>query len=83
MLRNVAKYITAHHHGRAMIVELWILAGFLLLVIVGVVILVIIGSLIRFFPATLAAIFVLMFTGNWILAGLAFLVVAIIMAVAK
>jgi len=31
----------------------------------------------------LAAIFVLMFTGNWLLAGLAFLVVAIIMAAAK
>ncbi|MHC1709731.1 MAG: hypothetical protein AB9819_04930 [Methanomassiliicoccales archaeon] len=66
-----------------MIVELWILAAFLFLVIVGVIILLVIGSLIRFFPATLAAIFVLMFTGNWLLAGLAFLVVAIIMAVAK
>lgn len=75
--------MTGGVHGRAMIIELWILAGFLFLVIVGVVILLIIGSLIRFFPATLAAIFVLMFTGNWLLAGLAFLVVAIIMAAAK
>jgi len=75
--------LTGVPHGRAMIIELWILAGFLFLVIVGVIILVIIGSLIRFFPATLAAIFVLMFTGNWLLAGLAFLVVAMIMAAAK
>lgn len=66
-----------------MFVELWILAGFLLLVVFGAIILLIIGSLIRFFPATLAAVFILMFTGNWLLAGLAFLVVAIIMAVAK
>lgn len=70
-------------HGRVMFVELWILAGFLLLVVFGAIILLIIGSLIRFFPATLAAVFILMFTGNWLLAGLAFLVVAIIMAVAK
>lgn len=67
-----------------MIIELWVLAIFLLLVIVGIVVLiVVVGSLIRFFPATLAAIFVLLFTGNWLLAGLAFLVVAIIMAFAK
>ncbi|HQN75501.1 MAG TPA: hypothetical protein PLR51_04645 [Methanomassiliicoccales archaeon] len=66
-----------------MFIELWILVGFLFLVIIGAIILLLIGSLIRFFPATLAAIFVLMFTGNWLLAGLAFLVVAIIMAVAK
>jgi len=83
MWRNVAKYLTGQPHGRTMIIELWILAGFLFLVLVGVIILVIIGSLIRFFPATLAAIFVLIFTGNWILAGLAFLIIAIIMAVAK
>jgi hypothetical protein len=63
-----------------MVVELWTLAAFLFLVVVGVMILVVIGSLIRFFPATMAAIFVLMFTGNWLLAGLAFLIVAIIMA---
>lgn len=66
-----------------MLIELWILAGFLVLVIVGVIILLVIGGLIRFFPATMAAIFVLMFTGNWLLAGLAFLVVAIIMAATK
>jgi hypothetical protein len=66
-----------------MIIELWILAAFIFLVVVGVIVLLVIGSLIRFFPATLAAIFVLMFTGNWILAGLAFLVVAIIMAAMK
>ena len=78
-----ANYLTDHPHGRTMVIELWILAAFLFLVIVGVIILLIIGSLIRFFPATMAAIFVLMFTGNWILAGVAFLIVAIIMAVAK
>ena len=67
-----------------MIIEPWVLAIFLLLVIVGIVILVVlVGSLIRFLPATLAAIFVLLFTGNWLLAGLAFLIVAIIMVVAK
>ena len=67
-----------------MIIELWVLAIFLLLVIVGIVILVVlVGSLIKFFPATLAAIFVLLFTGNWLLAGLAFLIMAIIMVVAK
>ncbi len=67
-----------------MIIELWVLAIFLFLVIVGIVILVVlVGSLIRFFPATLAAIFVLLFTGNWLLAGLAFLIVAIIMVVLK
>lgn len=66
-----------------MIIELWMLAAFVLLVVVGVIILLVIGSLIRFFPATMAAIFVLMFTGNWLLAGLSFLVVAIIMAVVK
>ena len=66
-----------------MAVELWVMAGSLLLVVVGVIILLVIGSLIRFFPATLAAIFVLMFTGNWLLAGLAFLIVAIIMAVTR
>jgi len=66
-----------------MIIELWILTAFVLLVVVGVIILLVIGSLIRFFPATLVAIFVLMFTGNWLLAGLSFLVVAIIMAVVK
>ncbi|MBP7087298.1 MAG: hypothetical protein KBA58_04495 [Methanomassiliicoccales archaeon] len=75
--------MTGKPHGRAMIIELWMLAGFLFLVMVGVIILLIIGSLIRFFPATLAAIFVLMFTGNWLLAGLAFLVVAIIMAATR
>lgn len=66
-----------------MVIELWILAAFLVLVIVGAIILVVVGSLIKFFPATMAAIFVLMFTGNWLLAGLAFLVVAIIMAATK
>lgn len=75
--------MAGERHGRVMFVELWVLAGTILLVIVGAIILLIIGSLIRFFPATLAAVFVLMFTGNWLLAGLAFLVVAIIMAVAK
>ncbi len=66
-----------------MIIELWIMAAFIFLVIVGVIILLVIGSLIKFFPATIGAIFVLMFTGNWLLAGLAFLVVAIIMAAKK
>ncbi len=75
--------MTGKPHGRAMIIELWILAAFIFLVMVGAIILLVIGSLIRFFPATIAAIFVLMFTGNWLLAGSAFLVVAIIMAAAK
>jgi hypothetical protein len=67
-----------------MIIELWVLAIFLFLVIVGVVILIVlVGSLIRFFPATLVAILVLLFTGNWLLAGLAFLIVAIIMVILK
>lgn len=51
--------------------------------VVGMIILLVIGSLIRFFPAIMAAIFVLMFTGNWLLAGLAFLIVATIMAVTR
>jgi len=53
-------------------------------VIIGIVVLVVlVGSLIRFFPAIMAAIFVLMFTGSWLLAGLAFLTVAVIMAIVK
>ncbi|MHC1680393.1 MAG: hypothetical protein AB9860_03970 [Methanomassiliicoccales archaeon] len=66
-----------------MIIELWILAAFIFLVIVGVIVLIIIGSLIKFLPATVMAIVVLILTGNWLLAGLAFLVVAIIMAATK
>jgi len=74
--------LTGDRHGRTMTIELWILAAFL--VLVGVLVLVIVvSSLIKFFTAIMAAIFVLMFTGSGLLAGAAFLVVAIIVAVAR
>jgi|GEM_PF-1494342 len=67
-----------------MIIELWVLAIFLLLVMVGIVILIVlVGSLVKFFPATVVALIVLLVTGNWLLAGLAFLIVAIIMVALK
>jgi hypothetical protein len=50
----------------------WLL--FLLLVGIGVlVLLLVVGSLILFLPATLVALIVLLLTGSWTLAGLAFL----------
>jgi len=74
--------LTDNRNGRAMIIELWILAVFL--VLIGILVLVIVvSSLIKFFTAIVAAIFVLMFTGSGLLAGAAFLVVAIIVAVAR
>lgn len=74
--------MTDNRNGRAMIIELWILAVFL--VLIGILVLVIVvSSLIKFFTAIVAAIFVLMFTGSGLLAGAAFLVVAIIVAVAR
>ena len=53
---------------------------FLLLVGIGImVLLLVVGSLILFLPATLAALIVLLLTGSWTLAGVVFLVVALLM----
>lgn len=65
-----------------MLIELGLLALFIftILVVVGILIIIfVIGSMIMFLPATIIAIIVLLLTGSWFLAGIAFLVVAVLM----
>jgi hypothetical protein len=67
-----------------MLIELGLLALFIfaILVVVGILIIVfVIGSMIMFLPATIIAIIVLLLTGSWFLAGMAFLVVAVLMVI--
>ena len=67
-----------------MIIELGLLGllVFAVLVIIGILILVfVVGALISFLPATLIAIVVLLLTGSWIYAGIAFLIVAVLMII--
>jgi hypothetical protein len=57
--------------------------GALVLVVIGIlVIILVVGALIVFLPAIIVAIIVWFFTGSFFLAGIAFLVVAIISLVA-
>jgi hypothetical protein len=65
-----------------MIVEMGLLGllVFAVLVVIGLLIIVfVIGSLIAFLPATIIAIVVLLLTGSWFYAGIAFLVIAALM----
>jgi len=67
-----------------MLIGLALILAFLFLIAMGILIIVlVIGSLIMFLPATLVALAVLILTGSWLWAGLAFLVVAIIMVLFK
>jgi len=45
------------------------------------IIIFIVGSLITFLPATLIAIVVLLLTGSWLYAGIAFVVIAVLMII--
>ena len=61
-----------------------VLPFFLLLVGIGALFLIfVVGSLILFLPATIVALIVLLLTGSWAWAGLAFLIVALLMVVFK
>ena len=63
-----------------MVFNLLLILVFLLLVGIGVLVLVlVVGSLIMFLPATIVALIVLLLTGSWAMAGLAFLAVALLM----
>jgi hypothetical protein len=69
-----------------MIIEMGLVAllVFAVLVVIGILIIVfIIGSLITFLPATIIAIIVLLLTGSWFYAGIAFLLIAVIMIIFK
>ena len=65
-----------------MIIEMGLLGilFFAVLVVVGLLIIVfVIGSLIAFLPATIIAGVVLLLTGSWFDAGIAFLIIAALM----
>jgi hypothetical protein len=65
-----------------MIIEMGLLGllVFAVLVVIGLLIIVfVIGSLIAFLPATIIAIVVLLLTGSWFYAGIAFLIIAALM----
>ena len=65
-----------------MIIEMGLLGilFFAVLVVVGLLIIVfVIGSLIAFLPATIIAVVVLLLTGSWFDAGIAFLIIAALM----
>jgi hypothetical protein len=67
-----------------MIIELGLLGllVFAVLVVIGLLIIIfVIGSLIMFLPATIIAIVVLLLTGSWFYAGMAFLVIAVLMII--
>jgi hypothetical protein len=67
-----------------MIIELGLLAllVFAVLVVIGILIIIfVIGSLIMFLPATIIAIVVLLLTGSWYFAGIAFLIIAVLMII--
>ena len=67
-----------------MIIEMGLLGllVFAVLVVIGLLIIVfVIGSLITFLPATLIAIAVLLLTGSWYYAGIAFLIIAVLMII--
>jgi hypothetical protein len=67
-----------------MIIEMGLLGilVFAVLVVIGLLIIIfIIGSLITFLPATIVAILVLLLTGSWFNAGIAFLIVAVLMII--
>jgi hypothetical protein len=67
-----------------MIIEFGLLAllVFAVLVVIGILIIFfIIGSLITFFPATVIAVVVLLLTGSWFWAGVAFLAIAVFMII--
>jgi hypothetical protein len=67
-----------------MILGLIVIALFLLFIGIGILILVlVVGSLIMFLPATIVAFIVLILTGSWLYAGLAFLIVALLMILFK
>jgi hypothetical protein len=67
-----------------MVIEFGLLAllVFAILVVIGILVIVfIIGSLLMFLPATIIAIVVLLLTGSWYYAGIAFLIVAFLMII--
>ena len=67
-----------------MIIEMGLLGilVFAVLVVIGLLIIVfVIGSLITFLPATIIAIVVLLLTGSWFYAGIAFLIIAVFMII--
>lgn len=67
-----------------MIIELGLvgLLVFAVLVVIGILIIVfVVGALISFLPATIVAIVVLLLTGSWLYAGIAFLVIAVLMII--
>jgi hypothetical protein len=71
---------------RMVLVELGIVGGILGLIILIIAILIlvfIIGTLIAFLPATLAGIIVWLLTGDFTLGAIAFLVIALIMVLAR
>jgi hypothetical protein len=67
-----------------MIIEMGLLGllVFAVLVVIGLMIIIfVIGSLIMFLPATVIAIVVLLLTGSWFYAGIAFLIIAVLMII--
>jgi len=69
---------------RTMALGILLIMLFLLLVGIGALVLVlVVGSLIMFLPATIVAFIVLLLTGSWAWAGLAFLMVALLMVLFK
>ena len=67
-----------------MIIEMGLfgLIVFAVLVVIGLMIIIfVIGSLIMVLPATVIAIVVLLLTGSWFYAGIAFLIIAVLMII--
>jgi hypothetical protein len=67
-----------------MIIEMGLLGllVFAVLVVIGLLIIIfVVGSLIMFLPATVIAVVVLLLTGSWFYAGIAFLVIAVLMII--
>jgi hypothetical protein len=74
----VFQRIVINSMGKVMVGPLDVFLGLIILVLIGSIIIFIVGALIFFIPAFIVAGVVLLFTGDNNLAGIAFLVIAIL-----